>query len=349
VHWGNVISNLVVSLDIDQLVGRKPYAARDRISWHIGEPGRGAADPGRVLVCPDGEIALLLSGVNEVGLTGRRDVSALNRIEVGQGPSDLVMIGETQMLIANRFSDSISIIDTGADSAKQVGQISLGLAPEPSLAERGERLFFDARLSHDGWMSCHSCHTDGHANAQLNDNMSDGSFGAPKRVLSLLGVSETAPWAWNGDAKTLHGQVSKSVSITMQGAAPPEQVIDALVAYMVTLRLPSPVDRDSRNDGDDHAQALLGGRQLFQSLECARCHRPPTFTTPEIYDVGMEDTVGNRKFNPPSLRGVGRRRVLFHDGRARSLRDVVANYKHQLPRELTTTEVEQLVRFLGSI
>ena len=55
-----------------------------------------------------------------------------------------------------------------------------------------------AKLAHDGWFSCHSCHTDGHTNSRLNDSLGDGSFGAPKRVLSLLGVNDTAPWAWNG-------------------------------------------------------------------------------------------------------------------------------------------------------
>src|SRR2546429_167098 len=81
---------------------------------------------------------------------------------------------------------------------RRARRIPLGPQPELSLAERGELLFYDARLSHDGWFSCHSCHTDGHSNGLLNDNLGDGSFGAPKRVLSLLGVRDTGPWAWNG-------------------------------------------------------------------------------------------------------------------------------------------------------
>ena len=49
-------------------------------------------------------------------------------------------------------------------------------------ADRGERLFFDGRLSHDGWLSCQSCHTDGHTNNALADTLGDGSFGAAKRL-----------------------------------------------------------------------------------------------------------------------------------------------------------------------
>ena len=52
-------------------------------------------------------------------------------------------------------------------------------------------------------MSCHSCHPDGHTNGLLNDNLGDGNFGAPKRVLSLLGVGQTGPWAWNGGVADL--------------------------------------------------------------------------------------------------------------------------------------------------
>ena len=88
-----------------------------------------------------------------------------------------------------------------------------------SQVDRGELLFYDARLSHDRWMSCDSCHTDGHTNGLLNDNQGDGSFDAPKRVLSLLGVGDTAPWAWNGSVDDLEAQVRKSVQTTMHGPA----------------------------------------------------------------------------------------------------------------------------------
>ena len=78
------------------------------------------------------------------------------------------------------------------------GSIPLGPRPELGPVERGERLFLDARLSHDGWMSCQSCHTDGQTNGLLADTLGDGGFGAPKRVTSLLGVGATGPWTWTG-------------------------------------------------------------------------------------------------------------------------------------------------------
>ena len=57
-------------------------------------------------------------------------------------------------------------------------------------------------------------------NGRLNDNLTDGSFGTPKRVLSLLGVKDTGPWAWNGHMKDLETQVRTSLKSTMQGPTP---------------------------------------------------------------------------------------------------------------------------------
>ena len=81
--------------------------------------------------------------------------------------------------------------------------LTLGETPDPGPVERGEQLFFSARLSHANWFSCHSCHVDGHTNGGRSDTFGDDTRGAPKRVLSLLGVRETGPWGWNGKKATL--------------------------------------------------------------------------------------------------------------------------------------------------
>ena len=91
------------------------------------------------------------------------------------------------------------------------------------------------------------------------------------------------------------------------------------------------------------------GRELFRSLDCERCHKPPTYTSPRSYDVGLSDSLGNQRFNPPSLRGVAIRHSFFHDGRATSLPDVFTEYKHQISRRLSDSELESLVDFLMSI
>jgi len=240
----------------------------------------------------------------------------------------LMLIGFARAVIAED-SDSVSEeAATFASRTMALTDIVLEKHIDPPVRQQmllgGVKALYQAakqavRLSHDGWMSCHSCHTDGHTNGQLNDNLSDGSFGAPKRVLSLLGVAETGPWAWNGQSKSLEEQVKGSINKTMQGAVQSDEQVAALVAYLKTLSRPV-VPSNSADLLD--ADSIRHGKDLFQSLDCQRCHTPPAYTSAGTYDVGLIDSVGNRKFNPPSLRGVGRRVTLFHDGRRDSLEDV---------------------------
>jgi cytochrome c peroxidase len=59
--------------------------------------------------------------------------------------------------------------------------------------------------------------------------------------------------------------------------------------------------------------------------------------------------MGNRRFNPPSLRGVSQRAAFFHDGRAKSLADVFAVHHHPGDTRLAAAELADLLVFLGSI
>ena len=89
-------------------------------------------------------------------------------------------------------------------------------------------------------MSCQSCHTDGHTNSLLSDTLGDGSYGAPKRVPSLLGVAATGPWTWTGSIPRLEDQIRKSIVTTMHGTKPTDEQVADLAAYLSSLAPPSP-------------------------------------------------------------------------------------------------------------
>lgn len=341
VHWGNMISNLLVSYPVGLLFDSTTNLVAKRVATELGEPGAGAGDPGGIHINDEGEAVILLSGVHEVAVGTVRKSDLLERISVGTRPVAQARCSNGRLFVANMFSDSVSVIDL--HQPNRVTEVSLGKTPNIDTAHFGEIQFFDARLSHDGWMSCHSCHTDGHANGQLNDNFSDGSFGAPKRVLSLLGVADTSPWSWTGSVTSLEDQVRNSIERTMQGRPANERQLAGITAFMKAL--PLPVVRLTNVD-DQETEA---GRQLFGSLGCTQCHIPPTFTSPQIYDVGIADDAGNERFNPPSLRGIANRESFFHDGRSRSVMDLLRDHKHQLDRAVTEAEMAALTRFLQSI
>ena len=224
--------------------------------------------------------------------------------------------------------------------------LSLGPVPKSGPAERGEQLFFSARLSHASWFSCHSCHVDGHTNGGRSDTFGDDTTGAPKRVLSLLGVGETGPWGWNGKKSTLPEQIHQSASSTMRGRGISDTSSSDIAAFLKTLQPPPPYEPAATPV--DHAQ-VSDGRRLFDSLNCIDCHTGTTLTSSDVYDVGLEDERGLRHFNPPTLRGVGYREKLFHDKRANSLEEVFTKFEHQLERQLTEAELAALLRYLRSL
>ncbi|MCH7728858.1 MAG: c-type cytochrome, partial [Planctomycetes bacterium] len=345
VHWGLLMSNDLRWLRLSAVLDGKSDLYKGAHMHPLGEAGRATGDPAGLVVAPDGTVVVALGGVNEVAIGKETDFSLI-RTKVGKRPTAVTVSSDSKFAyIANTFDDSISIVDL--EKKEETGRISLGPQPKLTLADKGELLFYDAGLSHDSWMSCNSCHTDGHTNGMLNDNLSDASFGAPKRVLSLLGRPGTEPLAWNGDAKNFDVQIRKSITNTMQSdQAPKDWHVEALTAYLHTLPSPPPIDL-ARGQRDE--RAVRRGEMLFLDQRCATCHKPPTFTTPRTYNVGLKDKLGNDHFNPPPLLGVGQRGPYFHDARAKSLNDVFRKHNHKLRRKLSDEELDDLLAFLLSL
>lgn len=344
VHWGLVMTNDLRWLPLATILGGGKDLYHGAHMHPLGQPGRGSADPMGLAVAPDGKVIVTLGGVGQVSFGAEEDF-ALQRINVGRRPTSVVVSSDSQTAwVVNSFGDSVTRIDLATKAASQ--EIALGTMPKLSQVEEGERLFRDAKLSLDGWMTCHSCHTDGHTNGQKNDNFSDKTFGAPKRVMSLLTSTDTAPFGWRGTAKDLSEQIHKSVFHTMQGGEASADQVAALAEYLQTLKPPPSIDAAR---GTVDPPAIARGKALFTTLKCSGCHAGPAYTTPKVYDVGLKDELDHREFNPPSLLGVGQRAPYFHDGRAATLDDVFVEHAHQLDRSLEKQELQDLIKFLRSL
>lgn len=345
VHWGLLMSNDLRWLKLDRVLAGGGDLFSGGHMHPLGQAGSATADPAGFAFAPDGTVVVALAGIGEIAM-GREADFSLDRLPAGVRPTAVAATRDSRWaFVANTFGDSVSRVDLSERETKL--DISLGPGQPLTLADRGELLFHDGKLSHDGWMSCQSCHTDGHTNGQLNDNFSDTTFGAPKRVLTLLGRADTAPFAWNASSPTLADQIRKSLINTMQAnKEPSKEMIEALSAYVVTLESPPSIDvlRGVRDEA-----AVTRGQRMFHGLQCVRCHAPPTYTTPKTYDVGLKDQQGNTHFNPPSLRGVGHRAPYFHDNSAASLEDVFRKHGHQIDRDLSDAELADLTAFLRSL
>jgi DNA-binding beta-propeller fold protein YncE/mono/diheme cytochrome c family protein len=343
-----------------------------REAFSLDPPGKAVSDPHGLALSPDGEwISCSASGTQELlvyksaglplidyGGTDHidpqllKDTTRFFRIPLGGRPMAVRYSRDGQRVyVANYLLNAVQVVEPGRKEV--VRTIALGGPVEPSLARRGEAIFFDGRRSLDQWYSCHSCHYEGHTNAITMDTKNDGRFGNFKTVLSLRNVTRTGPWFWHGYEKDLSAAVRRSMVDTMLGKEPTDADVQALVAYFDTL-MPPP----NPNRGPDGAlsPAAQRGAEVFRSekASCARCHGGSHFTDGRVHDVASGERGDVYKgYNPPSLLGVYDRILYLHDGRARSLEEALRG-PHSPGRvtgmgELSENELQDLLAYLRSL
>ncbi len=320
IHWGNLMQNGVTSAQEVDLLSDVKRIDNNLHFRPLGDVGNGAADPADIAAWNQGHIAVAVAGTNQVAFWNRH-AKAPMFVDVGVKPTRLVHFGTSQLLCINTLDDTASLLDfsNGIRAARTFGNPRM----LETAVERGEAAFYSAKLSHDGWMSCNSCHVDGHSPDLLADTIGDGSFGNPKRIPSLLNASVTGPWGWNASKPSLEIQVQQTLQMTMHrdqrsrtGGLSDDDVSRDIAAYLQTLSTPSP---------PQHAdEDVAPGKITFRDRGCVKCHNPgQSYTSPETYDVAVHDEAGSKMFNPPSLHGLRHRRAFFHDARFKSLDDVL--------------------------
>jgi hypothetical protein len=332
IHWGSLMQNVVSRFPIAALL-RPPADFRRavrRIS--LGDTGRGFADPTGVVALDDG-FAVLSGGARQLSV--HTNGTPIQYIDVGRRPTRLLLLTENRLAATNEHDGTISIVSLTDKAETQ----TIGLGAEGSFpVSAGEAAFYDAGLAHDLWMSCNSCHVDGHTPGLLADTLGDGSFGDAKLIPSLFGAKQTRPYGWLGNKPDLSSQIAATMASTMHAKDPPADVTATLVDFISGLELPTTAERAD--------QVAEFGREVFKSRKCNECHQAPAFTSPLVRDVGLKDASGNAAFNPPSLRGLRHRRAFFHDGRAEALEQVFEVYHHQLNGDLSDEELRRLITYL---
>jgi len=357
IEEGWIIDSRLTRLPV-QADGKPPY-----LQIALDVRGEAMGDPHGMALSPDGKLlAVTGSGSHELILLhtenlpwstapgdfidGRLlDGTQYRRIPLGGRPLTATFTADgNRVVVANYLVNTVQIVDI--DKSKSTQTIALGGPKEPSLVRQGEALFYDAKRSHNQWFSCHTCHTEGHTSGMNFDTLNDDSFGTPKLTPTLRNVAKTGPWTWHGWQKDLGAAVKKSFMDTMYGPEPTAHDVEAVVAFLGTLE-PPPLPKKSD-------PTVARGATIFQDkARCARCHRPPLYTTPEIYDVNL-DSGGSpyEGFNPPSLLGLSDRGPYMHDGRAKTLEDVLRTWhtpRHIGGAALTEDEERDLLAFLRAL
>jgi cytochrome c peroxidase len=218
----------------------------------------------------------------------------------------------------------------------------------PAAAEFGRLLFFDARLSANGAVSCASCHlpgrgfTDGRARAQglgLHDRNTQGLYDlAWQRWFGRDGGADSLWAAAVRPMLAAHEMGASPRLLARVVAADPQldrryralfgapasderlmvDLAKSLAAYVETLVSPAaPFDafRDALARGDAKAAARYPiaarrGLKLFIGRgNCAMCHFGPRFTNGEFHDVGIPFVVAPGRVDPGRYAGIRRVRA----------------------------------------
>lgn len=346
-------------------------AYREAISLDV--PQMAIADPHGLAMSNDGNrLVVSASGTHELLIYRRpdlpfigaggpgdlidstllRDRDVFSRVDVGGRPMGMAISADNKTVyVANYVNDSVQKVDI--ESRKVIQEISLGRTPEKSLARHGMELFYDGQQSLDQWYSCHSCHYNGGVNSKAMDTMNDGSTLTMKTVLPLYHLQQTSPWTWHGWQTDLQDAMHTSFTNTMLGKGINNEEARAVMTYLNELQLPQ---NPFRNADGSLTEAAVRGEKIFRSEQaaCASCHNGPYFTDGKIHDVGLgsaEDYYNG--YNTPTLIGLYRKVRYLHDGRSKSLEDVLtgdhAPEKVSGERALSPEELSDLIAYLKSL
>jgi DNA-binding beta-propeller fold protein YncE len=189
-------------------------------------------------------------------------------------------------------------------------------------------------------LACASCH----AEALDDGHVWDFLEGGKRRTQNLRGgLLSTLPLHWQGEFATFGELVTNVMTGRMGGFVAKDEYKDALGHWLDRQpELPHP--------SADPA-GVARGKQLFESQEvgCTGCHSGAAFTNNQTVDVGTGGA-----FQVPSLRGVGLRAPLMHDGCAQTLADRFSagcggDSRHGNTSQLTAAERADLISYLANL
>ncbi|WP_164891139.1 cytochrome-c peroxidase [Botryobacter ruber] len=219
----------------------------------------------------------------------------------------------------------------------------------------GRRLFYDRRLSNDGTRSCSSCHV------QASGFTTPGTT-----VLPIVNLGWSRNFLWKGKVRGQLEDITlfevkeffkadpavftndPEYARMFKKAYRVEEVTHKELAYALAqffrtmISANSPFDRNMQNKYV-FTPSEENGMQLFFSEkgDCFHCHGNVLFTNNEFHNIGLEaapdgqhlglyEITGNPadkgKFKTPTLRNVSLRKSYMHDGRFKTLEEVVEHY-----------------------
>ena len=365
-------------------------AARRRTSIALDSVNGGLRvvnDPWEAALSPDGKrLYVVYAGTNDMTAfdvldDNYREVRRVARpVPVGQNPRAVRVSPDGKLVyIDNALDFSVSVHQ--ADTLRRVATVPVCRPPKTPEWARGKVLFNTALppLTRRHWISCASCHPDGHADGRVWKNPE-----GLRKTPPMFGLAHTHPLHWSADRDevqdfeyTIRGRLMQGSGLLRgplkpkDGFKPTEleeklagrsRDLDALAIYCnsfdftLSPHIPAP--------GKLSAAAARGKRLFFSdAVGCAKCHSGPYYTDSSLkkpfnlHDVGTGADDPTEKMGPkydtPTLLGVYRTAPYLHHGKAKTLRDVLTTCnredKHGKTSQLRPQQIDDLVAFLKSL
>jgi cytochrome c peroxidase len=269
--------------------------------------------------------------------------------------------------------------DTASAPAQEpITPIPTPPAADPRRLALGEQLFTDQRLSHDGTLSCISCH-----DVRTNGTQAMGRMVSKSgfNTLSVFNAALSFRLNWEGNFRTFEEQAESAFEnpinlntntgevleklkadpgITSQfrdaygGGLDRASLLNALATYERSLLTPgSRFDHWLQGETAALTDEEQHGYQLFKSLGCIACHQGVNIGGNLYERSGIFRPLagpGPELLRVPSLRNVATRSAYFHDGSAKSLDVAVRRMgAAQLNRTLSDQQIKDVVAFLGTL
>lgn len=329
-------------------------------------------------------------GNNHIEVYDALSHSTIGTIDnVGLAPQGLVVVGNL-LFVQNYLSRDVAIYDVGtaggSNSFPRIGAVATqGTERLSAQVLEGKRIFHNAadpRMSHEGYISCASCHMDGDSDGRVWDFTQRGEgLRNTSDLLGRSGVTLQGRVHWTGnfdeiqdfenDIRTAFGGTGflsdADFAATRDPLGPAKAnrsaSLDALAAYLSSLTK-SHTSPFRNSDGSMTADALAG-KALFESaaVGCATCHSGPQKTDSAqrlLHNVGTITAASGKRlgqtltgFDTPTLLGVWETAPYLHDGSAATLMDVITtrnpSNQHGNTSQLSVTEKAQLVAYLQQL
>ncbi|MFQ3650421.1 MAG: hypothetical protein SNJ75_08820, partial [Gemmataceae bacterium] len=343
------------------------------------------ANPWESVLSPDAKrLYTIYAGTDDMNVSEVVDddyveIRALGRPrQVGKHPRAVRTSPDgKEVYVYNTLDFAVVVFDELA--YKKLATIRVCDPPKSPEWVRGKELFVTARypMTARRWISCSSCHPDGHSDARVWKNPE-----GLRRTPPLFGMAHTHPLHYSADRDEVQDFEYTIRSRLMGGAGLLRERIKPKIGY-------HPIELEEKTSGrskdldalavysnsftftlSPHApggklsEAAQRGKELFHSpaVGCVKCHSGPyysdsTLTKPyKLHDVGTGrdplEKMGTQ-YDTPTLLGVYRSAPYLHDGSAKTLMDVLTTCnkedKHGRTSHLKPNELNDLVEFLKAL